>query len=49
MEEIKKRKEKGSFIVFLDILFILFGLILLIGAILSHKSLLKQIISLLFK
>ncbi len=44
-----KRKEKGSFVVFLDILFILFGLILLIGAILSHKSLLKQIISFLFK
>ena len=52
IEEVKeaiKRKEKGSFVVFLDILFILFGLILLIGAILSHKSLLKQIISFLFK
>jgi len=52
IEEVKeaiKRKEKGSFVVFLDILFIIFGLILLIGAILSHKSLLKQIISFLFK
>ena len=52
IEEVKeaiKRKEKGSFVVFLDILFIIFGLVLLIGAILSHKSLLKQIISFLFK